>query len=83
MTKLSEVFRKEGIDGYHLTKLSEEDPVSVALRFKVTLPECEDMFNCIDDLGHVDNLELMLMVNEEFDTLKVEADNDKRRKVWR
>ena len=72
MVKLVPAFRTEGFNGFQLINLSKEDPVSVALKYKMTLPETEDLFNCIDDLGVVDNLELVKMINSEFDMLKAE-----------
>lgn len=72
MVQLIEPFRQENFNGYMLTALTSENPVDVALKFKMTLPECEDLFNCIDDLGGVTNLELVRMINQEFDTLRSE-----------
>ena len=38
----------------------------------MSLPEAEDLFNCIDDLGVIENLELIKLINEEFDVLQEE-----------
>ena len=72
MVKLVDLFRDDEIAGFQLTELSTKDPVEVALKYKITLPEVEDLFNCIDDLGGVEQLELVRMINEEFDILKEE-----------
>ncbi len=80
MVKLIEPFRMDEIGGFQLTELSTKDPVEVALKYKITLPEVEDLFNCIDDLGGVEQLELVRMINEEFDILK-EEHQEKQRKL--
>ena len=80
MVKLIEPFRADEIAGFQLTELSTKDPVEVALKYKITLPEVEDLFNCIDDLGGVEQLELIRMINEEFDVLK-EEHQEKLRKI--
>ena len=43
MIKLTEPFRMDEIGGFELTELSTKDPVEVALKYKITLSEVEDL----------------------------------------
>lgn len=54
-------------NGEDLLSLSSEDPVDIALRLKITLPEVEDLFHCIDDLSSEDNMELLNVIDIEMD----------------
>jgi len=78
MAHLTETFRETIHNGYDLTSLTSQDPVEIALKYELTLPEIEDLFNCIDDLGGVDNLELIKYINEEFSALKTEHEEIKK-----
>ena len=80
--KLIEPFRNDRIAGFQLTEMSMKDPTEIALRYDVSIPEVEDVFNCIDDLGDVDNLELIRMINEEFDLLQEEHEEMKRQQKY-
>lgn len=82
MAHLTEVFKETVKSGYDLTNLTSQDPVEVALKYNMTLPEVEDLFNCIDDLGGVDNLELIKYCLEEIAMIreeKLEVQKETRR----
>ena len=80
MPSLIEHFRGTIHNGEDLLILATEDPVDVALRLKITLPEVEDLFHCIDDLGSEENIELLQHVEREMDIIRAKHIESIRKK---
>jgi GTPase SAR1 family protein len=82
MPELIKKFKGKITSGHQLLDLTTEDPINVALRLQLTLPEVEDFFNCIDDLQGEENVEILKLVKQEVAAMNDENEESLREKAY-